>query len=284
MINSKRMVRLVSRLFLVSFVFMISLSSVGCSAKYENKIAGMSLSHSTQIMNLLSRSIRVEMEKMETYATEIAFSDLLQSSMSGYKNLGMLEKLDFVNKLNRTLSVKFSVNPYISAVQIITNTGDVISSSGNSGWDNEYKDHLIKSANSKKGSSIWSLSKNKNIVLSKAIIDVKSGQSTAIIAIELKDTFLTSIYKDIEVGADSNIFLIDRKGIVISSTKPEIEIGKEYKNMLLLSKVFEDKLGSERGFIVSINQEKYIVSFAELTGHDWYIICTIPYKYITDLG
>ncbi len=154
-----------------------------------------------------------------------------------------------------------------------------------SGIKNEDFQELKTEAEKKEGGFNWLLKEGDEgadyfVAAGRGIKSLTSREMIGYMFILIDEKGFSRIYHDVDMGEGADIFVIDSEGSVISSRNSEICVGSPYNNKKLIENV---KNGASKGnttFDITKNGEEYLTAFSQIPESNWYVICTIPYKYL----
>ncbi len=145
-------------------------------------------------------------------------------------------------------------------------------------------DDYVQMAEEAKGNSVWIADnigdKNYNLVL-KQIYNDLSGSVLGTLVVILDENFFSDTYKSVDITDSSEVFIVNSKGIVISSKDTKkTPLLTTYSNLEVINEInTQVKDQSIKG---TVNSLGYMFCYSLIENTDWYIIGTIPMKYITE--
>lgn len=292
--------RLILLFILLSFLPMLIISLFSyreSSSAIYDKVH----TYSREVVNQVSRNIRVELERLEYDTTEIGFSDIVQEILLNYNNMTEWEVLNAEYNLHNFLVKKFSFFHDVSDVLIYTNNNEQILAYGDTGFRLRFKEgyleNYINDIKKKDGGTVWRAIDNRNeehlvkrvvedshgIVVGRAIKSLYEGDIIGTIVIRTGESFFSDIYREIDIGDKAEIFVIDSTGKVVSSRTNTISINELYKDDNLIKNINKDKQehnDDHNAFTMNINGEAHLIAYSPLSNAQWYVVSTIPYNYL----
>lgn len=276
--NTRIQTRLIVSFLFLSFVPLLVTGVVSynkSSSAIDSKIS----TSSVQVMKQLGKNLQLELDKFKRISDELAFNDIAQKGLAGYSKLSELEKMDFINSMNKQLTSAFASASNILAACVIPNDGSVISYGNLPDIENEFFKNIRENAKDKKGSPSWHIysdesTNTKGLVFSRVISSMSLSENLGVIIIIIDEKNFSDLYKDLDLGNGSEIFILDSKGTTVSSLNPEMEFGREYENAPLVKELVK---GEDSGFFM---QKASMAVFSAIEGSDWYVVGTIPTEYL----
>ncbi len=122
--------------------------------------------------------------------------------------------------------------------------------------------------------------KNYNLVL-KQIYNDLSGSVLGTLVVILDENFFSDTYKSVDITDSSDLFIVNSKGIVISSKDTKKNpLLMTYSNLEVINKI--NRQVKDQSIKGTVNSLGYMFCYSLIENTDWYIIGTIPMKYITE--
>ncbi|OCA97394.1 methyl-accepting chemotaxis protein [Clostridium beijerinckii] len=254
-------------------------TTVQSKSSIDNKISNFS----SQMMSQIGVNISSEMDKNSNFAMSI----LTEPDFQDYFENGQTVDYHKINDLNRLIRNKVATKNDMTGLGIISMDKGKIGS-----FSNQLSDDLMLKlsdlSSKSKGKFAWSLNKSSSgykIYASVQMNTLATGKNFGIVIEELDPKLFINLFKDISLGDNSDIFVLDSQGVVILSDESSL-IGTEYKDKSIIEKIQEkesakskDKSAKIENFF-STSDGNNLVSYAPLSGSDWYVVGVIPYTYI----
>ncbi|WP_160685861.1 methyl-accepting chemotaxis protein [Clostridium sp. C2-6-12] len=251
----------------------------------DNKISNFS----SQIMSQVGINISNAMNDNSNYARTIVTESNLQDYFENQQNIDSLADYKKINNLNELIQGKVAAKNGITGFGIISNDNKKM---GKLQLSDDIIKTLFDQSSKAKGKFIWSLNKNSagyRIYASAQINTLTTGKNYGIVIEELNPKLLVDLFKNVNLGSDSEISVIDSKGTIVLNDDINL-IGTEYKDKSIIKKIQEVENDSNGDKSVPIKEtfsssdSKSLISYAPLSGTDWYVVGAIPYSYINSVS
>lgn len=239
--------------------------------------------YSSQIINQVGKSVRMEMDKVQNMAEQVALNkDTVQKNLEALQSEDVVDMLEAKSNLQEFLNFNFAYIKSIESYSILLDQGDIIGESVLS--DHEELERVKKLLEESNGKTVWTMvatAGDKNtIAVARSIHSNDTSEKLGMEILTLKKTFLSDTYNGIEIGKQANMYIIDSSGLVLSSLNKNVEAFKEYKDASLIKKMLDAEKDNSRYFQHDIENEKYLVSFSRVENTGWYVLGTIPYSFL----
>ncbi|OPJ60368.1 methyl-accepting chemotaxis protein [Clostridium chromiireducens] len=251
----------------------------------DNKISNFS----SQVMSQIGLNILSEMDKNSNFAMSIVTEPDFQDYFENKQEIDLSEGYRRINDLTNLMKSKAGTKNDMTGLGIIGTDNEKIGSFSNQLSD-DIRRNLSDLSNEGKGKFVWSLNKNASgykIYASAQINTLTTGENFGIIIEELNPKLFVNLFKNVSLGTNSDIFVVDSKGIVILNEDSSL-IGTEYKDKSIIEKIkdkekdlfnIDDETKQTKQYF-STNDGESLVSYAPLSGSDWYVVGVIPYSYL----
>ena len=251
----------------------------------DNKISNFS----SQVMSQIGVNISSEMDKNSNFAMSIVTEPNFQDYFENKQDTNSLDDYHKINDLSNLIKSKAGTKNDMTGLGIISVDNKKIGS-----FSNQLSDDTIEKlsdlSNKAKGKFVWSLNKSSSgykIYASAQINTLTTGKNFGIVVEELNPKLFVNLFKNISLGTNSDIFVVDSKGVVILSNDTSL-IGTEYKDKSIMEKIQdkekdlsnEDDETKQTRHSFSTSDGNNLVSYAPLSGSDWYVVGVIPYNYL----
>ena len=245
----------------------------------NNKISNFSSQITLQVGINMLNSMNNNSNFVRTIVNDSSFQEYFESEQrSDYKK---------VNNLNELIQSKTVTQNGVTGLGIVSSNNKKIGKLQLS--DDEIK-KLLDLSSKAKGKFVWSLNKNSSgyrIFTSAQINTLTTGKNYGIVVEELNPKLFTDLFKNINLGAGSDLFVMNSKGTIVLSENSNL-IGIEYTDGSIIQNIqdAENSLsgdstsGKQIREAFSTSDGKSLVSYAPLSGTDWYVVGIIPYSYI----
>ena len=270
---------------------LIPLLIVGITAVLQSKssINNKISNFSSQVMSQVGLNISSEMDKNSNFAMSIVTEPNFQDYFENKQDTDSLDNYHKINDLTKLIKSKVGTKNDMTGFGIISVGNEKIGSFSNQLSEDTIK-KLSEMSNKAKGKFIWSLNKSSSgykIYASAQINTLTTGKNYGVVIEELNPKLFIDAFKNVSLGNNSDIFVVDSKGVVILSNDTSL-IGTEYKDKSIIEKI-QDKEKDLSNVDDGIKQTKHsfstgdgsnLVSYAPLSGSDWYVVGVIPYSYL----
>jgi len=290
-------------LFLILSLFPMLITGVYSYQKSSEAIHDKINTYSVEVVNQVAKNIEEELTRMEYQTIEIAFSELVQNTLSNYEQLSEWEVYDARYRMREDMVRKFSFSEYISDVQLFTDQGEKIIAYGDTGFTLTFKDNfreiLLSEIEAKNGAPVWKAvdfrdelhqvsrvypentpEKSYGIIIGRTIKELYEGRKLGSIIIRINENLFSDVYRNIDLGEGTEIFIVNSEGIVVSTRNNRITFNKKYPKAELIQRIKANADGSVETFELEINEERNLTAYAPIEDADWYIVSTIPFSYL----
>lgn len=280
--------RLIASFLLLSFLPLTVTSFISYN-KSSDAIENKTEIYSVQVMNEFSRNLKTGLGYMESLFEELSMSEEIQTSLINYVNANKNEKfkiddsisLKFIEKMRISI---FNASSQITSIDVLVDKDTIIGVGQNNYDTKQFEEILNKCKDEGKGYNygiVKDLNGNFEILIDKVIKNHSNGSEIGTLILTFKESYISDICKQLNMGDNSEIFLIDSKGKIISSgDETKIPINKEYSEKALIEKILKNNEQGKYDFPMVLNGEKRLVSYSGIENSGWFIVSTIPYKYL----
>jgi methyl-accepting chemotaxis protein len=244
--------------------------------------------YSIQVMNQASSNLAIQLDHLNSYATEIAFSDDVQTIL-GKRSKGDLaySGSEYDGRLQELINAKFSsLTNIVTDVELLGPDQQMIKPEGHQLWEENEVARLISSASAKKGLTSWSpgflgyqgVFNDPHLFLSKAVMTRGDSKQIGTILVAVKEAYFRNWLTQIDLGKGSEIFIVNAEGDILSGNKDTLKFKERYPGPLI------EKFGKQKtqAFQWHRDGENYLAAFSPVKGTDWFIVSTIPYSYLNE--
>ncbi len=290
-------------LFLVLSLFPMLITGIYSYSKSSQAIRDKINTYSVEVVNQVAKNIEEELTRLEYQTIEIAFSELVQNTLSNYEQLSEWEVYDARYRMRADMVRKFSFSEYISDVQLFTAQGDKIIAYGDTGFTLTFKDDfredLLAEIRRGDGAPVWKAvdfrdelhqisrvypentpEKSYGIIIGRTIKELYEGTQLGSIIIRINEDLFSDVYRNIDLGEGTEIFIVNSEGIVVSTRNDTIAFNQIYPEVELIQKIKGSPDNRSETFELKIAEERNLTAYAPINDADWYIVSTIPFSYL----
>lgn len=283
--------RIRKKLFISLFsLCLIPLTIVGyLSYRQSNEEIQSKIStYSIQVMNQASSNLSIQLDHLNSYATEIAFSDDVQTIL-GKRSKGDRAYLgsEYDRRLLELINAKYSnLTDIVTDAELLGPDKQMIKPEGSQLWEEKEVARLVSSASEKKGLTSWSAGQlgyqgvfnDPHLLLSKAVMTKGDSKQIGTILVAVKEAYFRNWLSQIDLGKGSEIFIVNAEGDVLSGNKDALKFKERYPGPLI------EEIGKQKkqAFQWNMGGKSYLAAFSPVKGTDWLIVTTIPYSYLNE--
>ena len=290
-------------LFLILSLFPMLITGIYSYRKSSQAIHDKINTYSVEVVNQVAKNIEEELTRMEYQTIEIAFSELVQNTLSNYEQLSEWEVYDARFRMRADMVRKFSFSEYISDVQLFTDRRDKIIAYGDTGFTLTFKDDfredLLAEIRRGDGAPVWKAvdfrdelhqvsrvypentpEKSYGIIIGRTIKELYEGTQLGSIIIRINENLFSDVYRNIDLGEGTEIFIVNSEGIVVSTRNDTIAFNQVYPEAELIQKIKGSPDNRNETFELKIAEERNLTAYAPINDADWYIVSTIPFSYL----
>lgn len=290
-------------LFLILSLFPMLITGIYSYQKSSQAIHDKINTYSVEVVNQVAKNIEEELTRMEYQTIEIAFSELVQNTLSNYEKLSEWEVYDARFRMRAEMVRKFSFSEYISDVQLFTDQGDKIIAYGDTGFTLTFKDNfrknLLAEIKGENGAPVWKAvdfrdelhqisrvypentpENSYGIIIGRTIKELYQGTELGSIIIRVNENLFSDVYRNIDLGQGTEIFIVNAEGTVVSTRNNNIRFNEKYPEAELIQKIREDSDSTNESFELAIAEEKNMTAYSPIKGVGWYVVSTIPFSYL----
>ncbi|MBD0378540.1 methyl-accepting chemotaxis protein [Paenibacillus sedimenti] len=284
--------RIRKKLFISLFsLCLIPLTTVGYLSYSQSSEAIQSQisTYSVQVMDQASSNMAIQLDHLNSYATEIAFSDDVQTIL-GKRSKGDRAYLgsEYDARLLELINAKYSnLTDFVTDAELLGPDKQMIKPEGSQLWEEKEVAGLVSSASEKKGNTTWSAGhlgsqgvfNDPNLVLSKAVMTKGDSKQIGTILVAVKEAYFRSWLSKIDLGKGSDIFIVNAEGNILSGNKDTLKFNERYPGTLI------EEVGKQKTQAFQWERDdgkRYLAAFSQVKGTDWLMITTIPYSYLNE--
>jgi len=270
--------------FLLIAIIPIMITGFTSYYKASNSIKDKISAYSNELMKQMNSMSVSKLTQIDQVSSEVSFSTSFQTILSNSKSgtVDILEKMNYTKEFSNSLTTKTELAKSLSCAYLFI--GETLYTSYKDGKLNNLETddftYMIKEIGSKStGKSVWALYKD-DLVLVRKINSLTGSSISGYIILIVDPKYISDIYSDVDLGQGTEVFVLGADGIVISSIDKN-QIGKEYSEPGLIKGILKDATDSSH-LDLDAKGGKQFVSFSKLEGTNWYLVSTIPYKFLND--
>ncbi len=284
--NSKIQTRLIASFLLISTVplLIVGISSYRKSSEALSEKIG---SYSEQLMEQIGGRVLNVLAQTEKTSQELGYNNVLQDCLTSYDNADEFERMDIAAEANQFFKSRFASSAEVRGA-VLMNSSKSFTSQFGIEMKEDTIDALMRYADEGQNKPAWmyvnAVSKSESgqsyIILCRKINKLNTTKDIGYIFIVLNEATISGILKDIDLGKDSQLFIADSDGMIISSGTAALEHGKAYGDMKLIGTIAGR--GADTKKSLSFNQK--LLCYYPVSGTNWFIISTVPYKHLNQAG
>mgnify|MGYP000881295259 CR=1 FL=1 len=288
--------RLLAFFILLSSVPLLSIALVSYT-KSSSAVQSKTESYSSEIMSQFSRNVKNVLFFIESSCNEIMKTVEFNETIKQYDQGGM-PVMDASAIISPILNNKFSPTViegcegaiYMTKGEVIGNTSSYQTTSEFLSMLNEFESIAIEA----NGKYTWLMREgertHQNYILSMVeIYHELTNEPLGTIVVFLNESFIGNIFDSTNIDGSKDIFVVDTSGTIISSKdKNSIKINTKYSNEEFINKIksaLETKSAHDsqpiKGYTyVSENGSKFLFSYSQVPGINWFAVSTIPLSFL----
>ncbi|TBL78970.1 cache domain-containing sensor histidine kinase [Paenibacillus thalictri] len=256
---------------------------------------------SIQLMNQVSENIQNELTKLENDSVDIAFSDLIQNTLTGYDSMDEWTRNDAELKIQSMLTKRFSFIHGVTDVLVFTRNKDKIIAYGDVYFKFNltpgFLNDIFVQTEKNNGVPLWTIeSKDEEenartstyrianygkvgILLTRSFKSF-SGLPAGYLVMRIDGKHILKKFKDTNLGQGSDIFILNGEGNVISSQNPEMQAAKPYRDASLIEELKKHKEQDLFSFNGTVSGKRNLIAYHYIPSADWYVVSLIPFTYL----
>ena len=250
----------------------------------------------TETMGQVGINLSSKLQTIVNDGTEIAYNDLVQTTLVNYNSLSTHELNRIESELSEYINRKYIFNNYVAEIIIYTNELDRINAYGQSHfWFMPKKENLekiVERAKELDGMCIWvpvnsdyeeGLAKKvfgdrKSIILIRAVKSLETGNQIGYLLMRIDEHIISDTFIDIDIGDGAQIFILNSDNTVVSSAGEYAEVALKYHETGILNEI--NQADNERSFSYKIDKSSYLATYTTVKQADWYIVALIELDYL----
>ncbi len=289
-----RRLRLAPRLYvagiIVGLVPLLVVSLVSYFAGSRSILDKVSRSD-TQTIEQVASVVGTNLQIIINDGIEIAYSDIVQSSLPRYSSMSAMEKNALFQSLSESINKKYIFNNYDGEITLYTLNEERINAYGPVTFFFTPKqvklDELITRLKALSGKPLWLsvdasyeqrlanyvIMNRNSIVMARAIKSLDTGDLIGYMTIRLGENEIAKLYKDLSINNSASLFILNSEGTVISTADAGLTLAKPYADPSLLENI---RHADGRPFRYRTGGVDYLAVYSPIKQADWYTVALIP--------
>ncbi len=272
--------RLIMSFLFLSFIPLIITGVISYSIS-SSAINSKIRTYSSELVTQASQKIGMEMEKINSYSSDLAFSSSVQQSLKNYAELSDADKLSADRQLEDIILNRFATVKSVSQVMFITSDKRKIGTKGTGLTDITDDDISQIIGNAEKADSLvtWTTLKKSNssgyIINCRLVKDIQKQKTIFVVIISIKATSFQELYQNINIGDGSSLFICDLRGNVISSKESGLA-GEIYSEKGFVEALNSNFKGKKQIFYINNN----MITYKDIGEMGWFLVTKVPFSYL----
>ncbi len=255
----------------------------------------------TQTMEQIGVNLSYQLQAIINDGTEIAYSELVQSTLDNYGKLSGQEINDIETKLSDYINKKYIFSNRVAEITLYTPQMGRINAYGPSDFrfmpKKENLDRLIKRARELDGMCLWVavgpdfeqglaskvFKVRKSILLAKAVKSLKNGNQIGYILMRIDEKQFLDVYGNMNIGSGTQMFILNSENKVILSAGDYAEFSMPYQEPELLEQIkSSDRVNpsGRKSFDFKIGNNSYLAAYSTIKQTDWYVVALVQFSYL----
>ena len=280
--NLSRQISIRHRLiFFYGILILLILLVLGITSifQYKEAINNKSFNFSSQITTQIERNISNDVNKHIDLAKSLSIEEDIQEYLINNKTMNYNEKYNKISELSKMMRMRALVNNNINNISILDNENNSVGNTSISIID-YIKSHEVTKVE-------WVLEKTNEVYYIYNLVPINSsnkGEKIGVLIQEVNTNIFSNILDDIDLGENSNVSIINLDGTIIGSADKN-EVGQIYQKENIISELNNlsknIELEDSSKNIEDLKNEN-LITYTSLGIEDWYLVTTIPYKYLNE--
>ena len=280
--NLSRQISIRHRLiFFYGILILLILLVLGITSifQYKEAINNKSFNFSSQITTQIERNISNDVNKHIDLAKSLSIEEDIQEYLINNKTMNYNEKYNKISELSKMMRMRALVNNNINNISILDNENNSVGNTSISIID-YIKSHEVTKVE-------WVLEKTNEVYYIYNLVPINSsnkGEKIGVLIQEVNTNIFSNILDDIDLGENSNVSIINLDGTIIGSADKN-EVGQIYQKENIISELNNlsknIELEDSSKNIENLKNEN-LITYTSLGIEDWYLVTTIPYKYLNE--
>lgn len=284
--NTKIKTRIFAALLLVSITPTLVVSYISyknSSAAIRSKIS----TYSVQVLNETSQNIHSRVQELNNFGDELCYSSTVQDCLQQYtkdKKKSTFNDAETITQLNNYIFSRTSQLADIYDIEILGEDQALLYGMGYHTLSQSNVEKYASLAAKKAGTAAWSydnLNGNDTIVTCKQVYSLSGREPIGYLYIAIQEKSFSNIYNNVDIGSKTNIFITDQFGTTVSSKNSNIDIGEQFSTYNLREQIDSYQKKNINTYSYKINGEQNLFAYSYIRDTDWYLVCTIPYSYLS---
>ncbi len=269
--------RLIAAFLILSFIPLLVIGTFSYN-KSSKAIESKAENYSTELLKQVGNNVKTEMVKLNSVFNDILISKEMTDLLNSY-SANSSSKVEAEIAIKMLISKKLSLINGATGAQI--RVGNEKIDFGSTGLSEEQAESAAEAAKSSSGSLNFKsdVSGGENVFV--VMKEVKAREVQGVFLVTLKEEVLSVGYKDVDLGSNAGILIVDKEGKVVSSADSKrFPVNAAFENIALAGYLQNDSQEAKNAVSLEVGGEKCLVGYSAIEGTDWYMIGTIPYKYL----
>ncbi len=250
------------------------------SSAIESKIG----SYSIALIKQMARNVQADVSRIVGTSIDIALSEDVQKNLENWKNLEPVDRIGANKTIDTSISLKTMGNKAL--ISTILYLDEETSFGGNNSYfDNSVYEEQMKIAESSKGGYFWQVEQGKSdktfLVFNRPVNSTVSFRLLGLTSIIVDTAVFQDTLKNVDLGEGTEIMILNSKNQVITNNSENPVLGENFRDPEFLKAVQGEIENEGSYFSYELDGDKKLLAFSPIEGTDWYIIATIPFRFIT---
>jgi len=245
------------------------------SGSIREKISTYSIELTKQLTNMSN----INLSQIEQISAEVGFSESYQTALSRYGTdlYSILDKMNYSKDFTSLFSTKTALSNTLKCARVYIDNTEFATYSTNPIEDEALNKIAMELGAKSTGQAFWT-HYDKYLILVRKINSMRGGTKSGIITLIMDEKYISGTFKDVNLGEGTDVFLLASDGKTVSDTNIDL-LGKDYPETGLIKSIL-DKQADSSYLDYNAKNGKELVSYSKLKNTDWYLVSTIPYKFL----
>ena len=248
-----------------------------------------------QTMEQIGVNLSYQLQAIINDGTEIAYSELVQSTLSNYGKLSGQEINNIETRLSDYINKKYIFSDRVAEITLYTPELDRINAYGPSEFRfMPKKDNLLRLIGRTRdldGMCLWVaegpefeqgltsrvIKDRKSLILARAVKSLQNGNQIGYILMRIEEEQFLNIYGNVNIGAGTRMFILNSENKVISSAGDYAKFSMPYAEPELLNQI---KASNRKSFNFKTDNDSYLAAFSTIQQADWYVVALVQFSYL----
>ena len=269
------------------FLAIVPLLITGFSSYYaaSTSIKDKISTYSVELSKQLNTMVDGNLKQMDQVSSEVGFSSSLQKLLSsatkdsdGKIAIDILQKMSYTQEFSNFFVNKTSLSSSLKYAKLLVADENCASYGSNPISDEDLNKIITDNVKNSAGQSIW-VNFDKYIILVRKINSTQGAMVSGSLVICVDANYVSNLFNGVDLGTGSDLFILSTDGKIVADKNPKL-VGTAYPESGLLSSI--DKNVDASKFDLQAKSGKQLVSYSKIANTNWYLITTIPYKFLND--